>query len=66
MDMESAALAHVAFANAKPFIAFRSLSDLAGGGAEPNQMLTFMNLASDNSAELVRIFLQVIAAPAAP
>jgi adenosylhomocysteine nucleosidase len=66
MDMESAALAHVAFANAKPFIAFRSLSDLAGGGAEPNQMLTFMNLASDNSAELVRIFLQVITAPAAP
>lgn len=31
MDMETAALAHVAYANGIPFIAFRSLSDLAGG-----------------------------------
>jgi adenosylhomocysteine nucleosidase len=32
LDMESAAVAHVAYANKVPFIAFRSLSDLAGGG----------------------------------
>ena len=32
LDMESAAVAHVAFTNGVPFIAFRSLSDLAGGG----------------------------------
>jgi purine nucleoside permease len=31
VDMETAALAHVAHANRLPFIAFRSLSDLAGG-----------------------------------
>ena len=31
VDMETAAFAHVAYANEIPFIAFRSLSDLAGG-----------------------------------
>ncbi|MBW4472690.1 MAG: 5'-methylthioadenosine/S-adenosylhomocysteine nucleosidase [Stenomitos rutilans HA7619-LM2] len=31
VDMETTALAHVAYANEIPFIAFRSLSDLAGG-----------------------------------
>ena len=56
--MESAALAHVAYVNDKPFIVFRSLSDLAGGGASPNQIRTFMDLASGNSAELVRLFLK--------
>ena len=30
-EMETAALAHVAYANSVPYIAFRSLSDLAGG-----------------------------------
>ena len=65
MDMESAALAHVAYANRKPFIVFRSLSDLAGGGEGANQMLTFMDLASANSAELVRVFMQTIGAQAA-
>ena len=63
MDMESAALAHVAYANRKPFIVFRSLSDLAGGGEGANQMLTFMDLASANSAELVRVFLQTLGTP---
>ena len=65
MDMESAALAHVAFANRKPFIVFRSLSDLAGGGEGANQMVTFMDLASANSAELMRVFLQKIGTPGA-
>jgi adenosylhomocysteine nucleosidase len=40
-----------------PFIAFRSLSDLAGGDAGPNQMVTFMALASGNSATVVRAFV---------
>jgi adenosylhomocysteine nucleosidase len=66
MDMESASLAHVAYANRKPFIAFRSLSDLAGGGDSGNQMLTFMDLASENSAELLRAFLLSLPAPATP
>ena len=57
LDMESAAVAHVAYANGVPFIAFRSLSDLAGGGEGENQMATFMSLASRNSAEVVKAFL---------
>lgn len=57
LDMESAAVGQVAFANSTPFIAFRSLSDLAGGDAGPNQMMTFMGLASSNSAAVVRAFV---------
>jgi adenosylhomocysteine nucleosidase len=57
LDMESAAVATVAYANAVPFIAFRSLSDLAGGGEEANQLRTFFQLASDNSATVVQRFL---------
>ena len=57
VDMESAAVAQVAWANQVPFIAFRSLSDLAGGGEGENEMGVFMSLASDNSAALVKAFL---------
>src|SRR5260370_36181402 len=58
LDMESASAAHVAYANRTPFIAFRSLSDLAGGGTGANEMETFFQLASDNSAAFVREFLK--------
>jgi adenosylhomocysteine nucleosidase len=58
LDMESAAVAHVAFANDVPFIAFRSLSDLAGGGEGENQMATFFQLAADNAAKVVRAFVR--------
>ncbi|NDW05362.1 phosphorylase [Jiella sp. 40Bstr34] len=57
LDMESAAVAHVAYANAVPFIAFRSLSDLAGGGEGENEMATFFALASENSARVVKAFV---------
>jgi adenosylhomocysteine nucleosidase len=60
VDMESAAIAHVAYANEVPFIAFRSLSDLAGGDADDNQVETFMDLASGNSALLVKAFLKAL------
>jgi adenosylhomocysteine nucleosidase len=60
LDMESAAVAHVAYANQTPFIAFRSLSDLAGGGAGENEERTFFQLASDNSAAFVRAFLAAL------
>jgi adenosylhomocysteine nucleosidase len=60
LDMESAAVAHVAYANQTPFIAFRSLSDLAGGGARENEERTFFQLASDNSAAFVRAFLAAL------
>lgn len=57
LDMESAAVAHVAYANAVPFLAVRSLSDLAGGGEGANEMATFMALASKNSANVVKALL---------
>ena len=60
LDMESAAVAHVAYANRVPFIAFRSLSDLAGGGEGENEMGTFMQLASNNSAAVVKAFLAAL------
>jgi adenosylhomocysteine nucleosidase len=58
--MESAAVAHVAYANKVPFIAFRSLSDLAGGGEGENEMGTFMGLASANSAAVVTAFIAAL------
>lgn len=60
VDMESAAVAHVALVNKTPFIVFRSLSDLAGGGAGDNEMHTFMALASDNSATVVKAFVKAL------
>jgi len=58
VDMESAAVAHVAYANDIPFIAIRSLSDLAGGGAGANEMEVFLTIAADNAAAMVRAFLE--------
>ncbi|HJS19419.1 MAG TPA: 5'-methylthioadenosine/S-adenosylhomocysteine nucleosidase [Anaerolineales bacterium] len=63
LDMESAAVAHVAYANSVPFIAFRSLSDLAGGGPGENEISTFFQLAADNSAEVVIAFLENLPNP---
>lgn len=57
VDMETAAVAQVAWVNRVPFIAFRSLSDLAGGDAGPNTMRAFMALAAGNSAAIVRAFV---------
>lgn len=57
LDMESAATAMVAYSNGVPFIAFRSLSDLAGGGEGENEMGTFMGLAAANSAKVLQAFL---------
>jgi len=63
LDMESAAVAMVAYANRVPFIAFRSLSDLAGGDGGANELHTFFQLASDNSAAVVRRFLTLWTPP---
>ncbi|WP_157018992.1 5'-methylthioadenosine/S-adenosylhomocysteine nucleosidase [Mesorhizobium xinjiangense] len=57
LDMESAAVAHVTYTNDVPFLAVRSLSDLAGGGEGANEMATFMALASVNSAAVVKAIL---------
>ena len=57
LDMETAATAMVAYANGVPYIAFRSLSDLAGGGKGENEIETFFKLAADNSANVLMAFL---------
>ena len=64
LDMESAAVAHVAYANDVPFIAVRSLADLAGGGEGANQMEVFLGLAAGNAASVVKALLRAL--PAAP
>jgi adenosylhomocysteine nucleosidase len=58
LDMETAAVGHVAYSNGVPWIAFRSLSDLAGGGEGENEMGTFMGIAADNSARVLLLFLR--------
>lgn len=58
LDMETAATAMVAYSNGVPYIAFRSLSDLAGGGEGANEMDTFMHLAARNAALVLHAFLR--------
>lgn len=58
LDMETSAVAQVAYANGVPYIAFRSLSDLAGGGEGENEIGTFFRLAADNSAKVVTALLR--------
>ena len=60
LDMESAAVAHVAYANDGPFIAVRSLSDLAGGSESENQIEVFFRLAAGNSAAVVKALLRTM------
>ncbi len=57
LDMESTAVAHVAYVNRIPFLAFRSLSDLAGGNDVSN-LSVFQSLAADNSAQTLMAFLE--------
>lgn len=59
IDMETAALAHVAYANKIPFIAFRSLSDLAGGN-DFREVGAFFGsgLAEANEAKVTLAFLE--------
>ena len=60
LDMESAAVAHVAYANNVPFVAVRSLADLAGGGDGANQMEVFLGLAAGNAATVVKALLRAM------
>ncbi len=62
LDMETASTATVAYVNRVPFIAFRSLSDLAGGGPGENEIGTFFQVAADNSAKVVLKFLSQLPA----
>jgi len=58
LEMETAAVAHVCYVNKVPFIGFRSLSDLAGGGPGENEIGTFFQLAATNSAKVMLAFLE--------
>ena len=60
LDMESSAVAQVAYANGVPYIVFRSLSDLAGGGEGGNELKTFFRIAANNSARVVMAFLKAL------
>ncbi|MEH1925908.1 MAG: 5'-methylthioadenosine/S-adenosylhomocysteine nucleosidase [Nostoc sp.] len=59
VDMETTAFAHVAYANEIPFIAFRSLSDLAGGDDSTDIGAFFgSGLAESNEAKVTLGFLE--------
>lgn len=62
LEMETAAVAHVAATHGVPYLAFRSLSDLAGGGPGENEIRTFFQIAADNSALVLLTFLEAWAA----
>jgi adenosylhomocysteine nucleosidase len=62
VDNESAPVAHVAYSNHIPFIAFRGLSDLAGGDIGENTENELEHLASDNAATMVKAFLRALPA----
>ncbi|PKI76273.1 hypothetical protein CRG98_003384 [Punica granatum] len=58
VDMETAAVAVICYQQRTPFIALRSLSDLAGGGsALPNEASTFSNLAAQNDVDALIKFI---------
>lgn len=60
LDMETAAVATVAYVNRVPLIAFLFVSDLAGGGAGKNEVATFFKLAAANSAAVVLHYLRAL------
>ena len=66
VDMETAAIGMVAHANGVPYVAFRTLSDLAGGGhAGANEIDAFEEIAAQNSAAFVLEYMRVRAEQAA-
>jgi adenosylhomocysteine nucleosidase len=58
VDQETAAIAQVAYTNGVPFIAFRGLSDLAGGREGPNRARHLGGLAAGNAARAALAFLE--------
>ncbi|XP_030448251.2 bark storage protein A-like [Syzygium oleosum] len=62
IDMESAGVALVCHQLDMPFIAFRSLSDLAGGGSSlSNEASTFASLAAQNAVDAMIKFISLLA-----
>ncbi|XP_074558909.1 bark storage protein A [Curcuma longa] len=61
IDMESAAVALVCRQEQVPFIAFRALSDLAGGGSsQSNEAAVFGSLAAQNAVDVVIEFINLL------
>jgi adenosylhomocysteine nucleosidase len=58
LDMESTALAQVAYANGKPFLIVRGLSDLAGGQAGPNPIEANEARVSEIAARVLRVLIE--------
>lgn len=58
LDMESTALAHVAYANGKPFLIVRGLSDLAGGQPGPNPIEANEARVSEIAARVLRVVIE--------
>jgi adenosylhomocysteine nucleosidase len=59
VDMETAAFAHVAYANGIPFLAFRALSDQAGGTDYKDVAAFFgSGLAETNESRVTLAFLR--------
>ncbi|KVH99886.1 Nucleoside phosphorylase [Cynara cardunculus var. scolymus] len=60
VEMESAAVALISYQQRVPFIVFRALSDLAGGGEHSNEADTFTPLAANNSVKVAVEFIKLI------
>lgn len=61
IDMETAAIALICYQQKIPFIAFRSLSDLAGGGsALSNEAAVFATLAAQNAVDVLLRFISLL------
>jgi adenosylhomocysteine nucleosidase len=58
LDMESSALAQVAYINRKPIVILRALSDLAGGQDGVNEFTEAGAHAEDNAARLLEALIQ--------
>nr|GEW13127.1 bark storage protein A-like [Tanacetum cinerariifolium] len=62
VEMESAGVALVCYQQKVPFITFRALSDLAGGGsASSNEADTFSGLSAENSVIVIVKFVKLLA-----
>jgi len=60
IDMETAGVAQVAYANGVPFLGFRALSDLAGADPGPNPVFRYLGVAAHNSAKTVLAFIKAM------
>lgn len=58
LDMETAAVGHVAWVNGLPYLGIRAISDLAGGEEQVNRVTTFGAMAAANAAVVTEAWLR--------